>query len=109
MDYKDILNIEKCFKEEKIVVNDIAHLRQDLTREVIKISFGIRFFLTNGKIEEEYYDCVYKESLQDGYSYYPNAECNSYEEIENISHVASRRDLKFNEIIAGLHKWLKKF
>ena len=47
MDYKDILNIEKCFKEEKIVVNDIAHLRQDLTREVIKISFGIRFFLTN--------------------------------------------------------------
>lgn len=105
MDYKDILNLEKCYKEEKIIVNDIAHLRQDLTREIIKVSFGIRFFLANGKIEEEYYDVVYKESLQDGYSYYPNLECNSYEEIENISHIAANRDLKFNEIIAGLKKW----
>ena len=107
MDYKDILNIEKCYKEEKIIVNDIAYLRQDLTREITKVSFGIRFFLKDGKIEEEYYDVVYKESLQDGYSYYPNQECNSYEEIENISLIASKRDLKFNEIIAGLKKWKK--
>ena len=105
MDFNNIANIEKCYKEEKIIINDIAHLRQDLTREVIKVSFGIRFFLNNGKIEEEYYDVVYKESLQDGYSYYPNQECNSYEEIENITHIAAKRDLKFNEIIAGLKKW----
>ena len=105
MDYSKIANIEKCFKEEKIIKNDIAFIRPDLSREVIKVSFGIRFFLNDGTIEEEYYDVVYKESLQDGYSYYPNVECNSYDEIENISLIASKRDLKFNEIIAGLKKW----
>ena len=105
MDYSKIANIEKCIKEEKIIKNDIAFIRPDLSREVIKVSFGIRFFLNDGTIEEEYYDVVYKESLQDGYSYYPNVECNSYEEIENITHIASRRDLKFNEIVAGLKKW----
>lgn len=104
MDYSKIANIEKCFKEEKIIKNDIAFIRPDLSREVIKVSFGIRFFLNDGTIEEEYYDVVYKESLQDGYSYYPNVECNSYDEIENISLIASKRDLKFNEIIAGLKK-----
>ena len=104
MDYSKIANIEKCIKEEKIIKNDIAFIRPDLSREVIKVSFGIRFFLNDGTIEEEYYDVVYKESLQDGYSYYPNVECNSYEEIENISLIASKRDLKFNELIAGLKK-----
>ena len=49
-------------------------------------------------------DCIYKESLQDGVSYYPNQECNSYEEIENISQISAKRDLKFNELIAGLKK-----
>lgn len=105
MDYSKIANIEKCIKEEKIIKNDIAFIRPDLSREVIKVSFGIRFFLNDGTIEEEYYDVVYKESLQDGYSYYPNVECNSYEEIENISLIAAKRDLKFNELIAGLKKW----
>ena len=104
MELNNIINIEKCYKEEKIIKNDIAFIRPDLTREVIKMSFGIRFFLNNGEIKEEYYDCVYKESLQDGVSYYPNEECNSYEEIENISQISSKRDLKFNEIIAGLKK-----
>jgi len=104
MDYSKIANIEKCIKEEKIIKNDIAFIRPDLSREVIKVSFGIRFFLNDGTIEEEYYDVVYKESLQDGYSYYPNVECNSYEEIENISLIAAKRDLKFNELIAGLKK-----
>ena len=88
-----------------VIKNDIAFIRPDLTREVIKMSFGIRFFLANGKIEEECYDVIYKVSLQDGFSYYPNQECNSYEEIENISQISSKRDLKFNEIIAGLKKW----
>ena len=101
---KDIMNIEKCYKEEKIIKNEIAFIRPDLTREVIKVSFGIRYFLASGKIEEEYYDVVYKESLQDGYSYYPNQECNSYEEIQNISLIAARRDQKFNELVAGLKK-----
>ena len=104
MDYSKIANIEKCIKEEKIIKIDIAFIRPDLSREVIKVSFGIRFFLNDGTIEEEYYDVVYKESLQDGYSYYPNVECNSYEEIENISLIAAKRDLKFNELIAGLKK-----
>jgi len=104
MDIKDIMNIEKCYKEEKIIKNEIAFIRPDLTREVIKVSFGIRYFLASGKIEEEYYDVVYKESLQDGYSYYPNQECNSYEEIQNISLIAAKRDQKFNELVAGLKK-----
>ena len=107
MEYKDIINIEKCYKEEKIVKNDIAFIRPDLTREVIKMSFGIRFFMANGEIKEEYYDVIYKESLQDGVSYYPNQECNSYEEIENISQISAKRDLKFNEIVVGLKKWKK--
>jgi hypothetical protein len=98
------MNIEKCYKEEKIIKNEIAFIRPDLTREVIKVSFGIRYFLASGKIEEEYYDVVYKESLQDGYSYYPNQECNSYEEIQNISLIAAKRDQKFNELVAGLKK-----
>ena len=105
MDFTKIVNIEKCYKEEKIIKNDIAFIRPDLSREVIKVSFGIRFFLNDGTIEEEYYDVVYKESLQDGYSYYPNVDCNSYEEIENISLIAHNRDVKFNELIAGLKKW----
>ena len=104
MDYKNIINIEKCYKEEKIIKNDIAFIRPDLTREIIKMSFGIRFFFDNGKIIEEYYDVVYKEPLQDGYSYYPNEECNSYEEIGNINQISAKRDSKFNEIIAGLKK-----
>lgn len=104
MDIKEIMNIEKCYKEEKIIKNEIAFIRPDLTREIIKVSFGIRFFLASGKIEEEYYDVVYKESLQDGYSYYPNQECNSYEEILNISLIAAKRDQKFNELVAGLKK-----
>lgn len=104
MNIKDIMNIEKCYKEEKIIKNEIAFIRPDLTREVIKVSFGIRYFLASGKIEEEYYDVVYKESLQDGYSYYPNQECNSYEEIQNISLIAAKRDQKFNELVAGLKK-----
>ena len=104
MDYKNIINIEKCYKEEKIIKNDIAFIRPDLTREIIKMSFGIRFFYSDGKIEEEYFDVVYKEPLQDGYSYYPNEECNSYEEIGNINQISANRDAKFNEIIAGLKK-----
>lgn len=104
MDVKNILNIEKCVKEEKMIINEIAFLRPDLSREIVKVSFGIKYFLNSGEIIEEYYDEIYKENLQEGTSYYPNSSCNSYEEIENITHVASNRDRIYNELIAGLTK-----
>ena len=95
MEYNNIINIEKCYKEEKIIKNDIAFIRPDLTREIIKMSFGIRFFLANGEIKEEYYDCIYKESLQDGVSYYPNQECYPITQGETSSGNIMKQGMQF--------------
>lgn len=100
----NLLRIEKCFKEEKIIQKQIAFLRRDLTRAVFKISYGIRYFFDDKTIKEEYYDFVYKECLQDGVTYYPNEECNSYEEISSIAHVAANRDKVFDELLGKLEK-----
>ena len=98
----DILKIEKCYKEEKIIQKKIAFLRSDLTREIFKISYGIRYYYKDNTIKEEYYDFIFKESLQEGTVYYSNEECNSYEEISDITHSSIKRDKRFDEVIREL-------
>lgn len=104
MDISKIKKIEKCCKEEECVQKPMAFLRKDLVRKVFKVSFGIKFYYYDESVEEEYYDYIYRENLQDGFTYYPNESCNSFEEIINIAHCATERDRVFEEIESSINK-----